>query len=54
MHINDLNFDNAKIIGEPKWFKGWPGDDYEMWWILVHVYIDDQPQKFPKDERTID
>ena len=30
------------------------GEDFDTWWVLVQVYIEDQPEKFPKDERTID
>jgi len=29
-------------------------DDFETWWILMEVYIQDQPAKFPNDEHTID
>jgi len=41
-------------IKEPKKFEGKPGEDFDTWWVLVQVYIQDQPEKFPKDEQTID
>jgi len=41
-------------IKEPKKFFGKPGEDFDTWWVLVQVYIEDQPEKFPKDQRTID
>jgi len=30
------------------------GEDVDTWWVLVQVYIEDQPAKFLKDEQTID
>lgn len=41
-------------IKEPRKFEGKIGDDSETWWIMVEVYIHDQPEKFPKNKRTID
>jgi len=34
--------------------KGKPGDNFDTWWVLVQVYIEGQPEKFPKDNRTSD
>jgi len=51
--IKELEFAKPIKIPEPKQFEGKPGDDFETWWILIQVYIEDQPEKFPKDERTI-
>jgi len=33
---------------------GKPGEDFDTCWVLVQVYIEDQPEKFPKDQRTIE
>jgi len=41
-------------IKEPKRFEAKPGDNFDTWWIIVEVYIRDQPEKFPKDQQTID
>jgi hypothetical protein len=38
---------------EPINFYGNAGEDFDTWWILVQVYIEDQAEMFPKDERTI-
>jgi hypothetical protein len=42
------------MIKEPKRFKCKVGDDVDTRWIMVEVYVHNQPKKFPKDERTID
>jgi len=52
--IEELEFAKPIKMREPKRFEGKPGDDFDTWWILVQVYIEDQPEKFPKDQRTID
>jgi len=41
-------------IKEPKSVEGKIGDDYETWWVMMEVYIEDQPETVPNDERTID
>jgi hypothetical protein len=41
-------------IKEPRKFFGKPGEDFDTWWVMVQVYIKDQPERFPEDERTID
>jgi len=52
--IKELEFAKPIKIKEPKKFFGKPGEDFDTWWVLVQVYIEDQPEKFPKDQRTID
>jgi len=52
--IKDLEFAKPIKIKEPKMFFGKAGEDFDTWWVLVQVYIRDQPEKFPEDERTID
>jgi hypothetical protein len=52
--IRELEFAKPIKIKEPKKFYGNAGEDFDTWWVLVQVYIEDQPEKFPKDERTID
>jgi len=52
--IKELEFAKPIKIKEPKKFFGKPGEDFDTWWILVQVYIEDQPERFPKDQRTID
>ena len=52
--IEELEFAKPIKIREPKRFEGKPGDDCDTWWVLVKVCIEDQPENFPKDERTID
>jgi len=52
--IKELEFAKPIEIKEPKRFFGKPGEDFDTWWVLVQVYIEDQPEKFPKDQRTID
>jgi len=39
---------------EPKKSYGKAGEDFNTWWVQVQVYVEDQPKKIPKDERTID
>jgi len=52
--IQEHQYTKPINIKEPKWFEGKPGEDFDNWWIMVEVYIHDQPEKFPNDERTID
>ena len=52
--IKELEFAEPIKIKEPKKFYGKPGEDFDTWWVLVQVYIEDQAEKFPKDQRTID
>jgi len=52
--IKELEFAKPMKIKEPKKFFGKPGEDFDTWWVLVQVHIEDQPEKFPKDQRTID
>jgi len=52
--IKDLENSKPIKIKEPKKFYGKPGEDFDTWWVLVQVYIKDQPERFPEDERTID
>jgi hypothetical protein len=49
-----LEFAKPIKIEEPKIFYGNTGEDFDTWWVLVQVYIEDQLEQFPKDERTID
>jgi hypothetical protein len=49
-----LEFAKPIKIKEPINFFGNASEDFDIWWILVQVYIEDQPEKFPKDEWTID
>jgi len=50
----ELEFAKPIEIREPTRFEEIPGDHFDTCWILVQVYIEAQPEKFPKDERTID
>ena len=52
--IQELQYAKPIKIKEPKRFEGKVGDDFETWWIMMEVYIQDQPEKFPNDNRTID
>jgi hypothetical protein len=52
--IRKLEFAKPNKIEEPIKFFGNAGEDFDTWWILVQVFLEDQPEKFPKDERTID
>ena len=52
--ITELEFAKQIKIRQPKRFQGTPADDFDMWWVLVQVNIEDQREKFCKDERTID
>jgi len=52
--IKELEFAKPIEIKEPEKFYGNANKDFDTWWLLVQVYIEDQPEKFPKDERTID
>jgi hypothetical protein len=44
----------TKNIREHKRFERKPGDDFDTWWVLVQVIMEDQPEEFPHHERTID
>jgi hypothetical protein len=50
----DLQYPKPIKIKQPKRYEGKIGDDLDTWWIKMEVYIRDQPEKFPNDERTID
>jgi len=52
--IKELEFAKPIKIKKPQRFEGRLGEDFDTWWILVQLYIQDQPEKFPKDEKTID
>jgi hypothetical protein len=52
--IRDLQYAKPIKIKEPKRYEGRVGDDFDTWWIMMEVYIRDQPEQFPNDERTID
>jgi len=52
--IQELQYAKPVRIKELKKFGGKPGEDFDTWWVLVQVYKQDQPETFPKDERTID
>jgi len=52
--IKELEFAKPIKIKKPKKFYGNAGEDFDIWWVLVQVYIEDQQEKFPKDERTIE
>jgi hypothetical protein len=52
--IKELEFAKPIKIKEPKKFYQKAGEDFDTWWVLVQVYIKDQPEKFPEDQRTID
>lgn len=52
--MKDFEFPKFIKIQKLKKFEGKPGDDFETWWIVVQVYIDDQPEKSRKDKGTID
>jgi hypothetical protein len=52
--MKELEFDIPITIKEPIHFCWNAGEDFDTSLILVQVYIEDQPKKFPKDERTID
>jgi len=52
--IRDLQYAKPIQIKEPKRFEGKIGDRFEDWWVMMEVYIQDQPEKFPNDRRTID
>jgi hypothetical protein len=48
-----LEFAKQMKIKEPKKFYGKAGEDFDTWWVLVQVYIKDQPERLLEDERTI-
>jgi len=53
-HIRELEFAKPIKIKKPKKFFGKPGEDFDTWWVLLQVSVEDQPEKFPKEEQTID
>jgi len=53
-HIKEWEFAKPIKIEEPKKLYRKAGEVFDTWWVLVQVYIEDQPERFPKDERTID
>ena len=52
--IKELEFAQPINIMESKKFYRNAGKDLDTWWVLVQVYIEDQPENFPKDNRAID
>jgi hypothetical protein len=52
--IKELEFAKSIKIKEPKKFFGKADEDFDTWWVLVQVYMKDQPERFPEDQRTID
>jgi len=52
--IKELEFAKHIEIEEPKQFYRNAREDFDTWWILVQVYIEDQPETFHEDKRTID
>jgi len=50
----EFEFTKPIKIKEPINFFRNGGEDFDTWWILIQVYIEGQPEKFPKDEITID
>ena len=51
--MKESEFATSIQLKEPKPFEGKPWEDFDTWWVLVQVYIEDQPEKIPKDQRTI-
>lgn len=49
-----MEFAKPIKIKEPKKLFGKPRENFNTWWVLVQVYKEDQTEKFPKNERTID
>jgi hypothetical protein len=52
--IKESDFGKPIKIKEHKNFYGNACQDFDTWRLLVQVYIEDHPEKFPKDEQTID
>lgn len=52
--IKEILYPNSILIIEATRLEGRPGEDFDTWWISVEVYIHNQQEKFPKDDRTID
>jgi len=50
----ELKFAKPIKIKEPRRSKRQSGEDFDTWWVRMEVYIQDQLEKCPKDERTID
>ena len=40
-------------LKDPYSFEGKPGEDFDAWWIIVQIFIQDQPEKFDNSGRTI-
>jgi len=40
-------------LKDPKPFEGNPGDDFDDWWVMLEMFIHDQPEKFEDSGRTI-
>jgi hypothetical protein len=51
--LTELEFARAIKIQEPKRFTGTPNEDFNTQWVTMQVYIEDQPERFPKEHRTI-
>jgi hypothetical protein len=45
-----LEFAKPIKIKEPKILDGNAGEDFDTLWVSVQVYIEDQPEKCPKDK----
>jgi len=41
------------MLKDPYPFEGKPRDDFEAWWIMGQMFIQDQPEKFDETGRTI-
>jgi len=52
--IKELEFAKPIRIKEPKKFYGNASKDFNSWLVLVQVYLADELEMFPKNERTID
>ena len=48
--IQDLQYAKPIKIKEPKRFEGKIADDSETWWLMMEVYIQGQPEKFPNNK----
>jgi hypothetical protein len=48
--IKEFEFAKPIEIEAPKQFYRNAREDFDTWWILVQVYIEDQPEKFHKDK----
>jgi len=52
--ITELEFAKPIQIMEHKRLEGKHPEDFDTWWVTMQVYVEDQPEHFPQDERTID